>query len=141
LFRMFSPHVAPGDELDWQSVPSIQEYPIQSAFCVPAPGTKVKRGREGTIDVGGYAWSGGGRGIIRVEVSADGGKTWQSAELEQDPEQDHYIIAKGPMGRAYHGGARTWGRELGGSVVEVLLHGCDVTGSVPVLHYVFALLR
>lgn len=87
-YRMFSPHVAPGDELDWQSVPSIQEYPIQSAFCVPAPGTKVKRG-EGTIDVGGYAWSGGGRGIIRVEVSADGGKTWQSAELEQDPEQDH----------------------------------------------------
>lgn len=36
----------------------------------------------------GYAWSGGGRGIIRVEVSTDNGKTWQSAELEQDPEQD-----------------------------------------------------
>ena len=36
----------------------------------------------------GYAWSGGGRGIIRVEVSSDGGKTWVSAKLQQDPEQD-----------------------------------------------------
>ncbi len=25
------------------------------------------------LTVGGYAWSGGGRGIIRVDVSADGG--------------------------------------------------------------------
>lgn len=27
-------------------------------------------------------------GIIRVEVSADGGKTWQCADLEQSPDQD-----------------------------------------------------
>uniref|UniRef100_A0A158P821 Sulfite oxidase n=1 Tax=Angiostrongylus cantonensis TaxID=6313 RepID=A0A158P821_ANGCA len=86
-FRAFSPGVDFGDKLDWKSVPAIQEYPIQSAFCIPTPGTKVERA-ERTIDVAGYAWSGGGRGIIRVEVSADGGKTWQSAELEQDPQQD-----------------------------------------------------
>jgi sulfite oxidase len=42
---------------------------------------------DGEIEVSGYAWSGGGRGIIRVEISADGGKTWQSAQLQQDPEQ------------------------------------------------------
>lgn len=30
----------------------------------------------------------GGRGIIRVEVSTDGGNTWKSVELKQDPEQD-----------------------------------------------------
>nr|CDQ06452.1 Bm8055 [Brugia malayi] len=36
----------------------------------------------------GYAWSGGGRGIIRVEVSIDGGETWQAAQLVQDPDQD-----------------------------------------------------
>ncbi|KAK6035619.1 mo-co oxidoreductase dimerization domain protein [Cooperia oncophora] len=84
---MFPPNVGLNDELDWKSVPSIHDYPVQSAFCVPAPGTKIKRNAE-TVDVAGYAWSGGGRGIVRVEVSADGGKTWQSAELEQDPEQD-----------------------------------------------------
>ncbi|XGW27752.1 hypothetical protein V3C99_007944 [Haemonchus contortus] len=86
-YKAFPPNVGPGDELDWKSVPAIQDYPVQSAFCIPAPNTKVKRDSE-TVDVAGYAWSGGGRGIIRVEVSGDGGKTWQSAELEQDPEQD-----------------------------------------------------
>lgn len=43
---------------------------------------------DGSIAMSGYAWSGGGRGIIRVEVSMDGGKTWQSAKLKQDPDQD-----------------------------------------------------
>ncbi|VDL84032.1 unnamed protein product, partial [Nippostrongylus brasiliensis] len=87
VVQVFSAAVEHGDELDWKSVPSIQEYPIQSAFCLPLPGAKVKRSEE-FVEVAGYAWSGGGRGIIRVEVSADGGKTWQSASLEQDPEQD-----------------------------------------------------
>jgi hypothetical protein len=33
----------------------------------------------------GYAWSGGGRRIIRVDLTADGGKTWTSADsLVQD---------------------------------------------------------
>lgn len=37
--------------------------------------------------VKGYAWSGGGQGIIRVDVSADGGKTWQDAELKKVPQK------------------------------------------------------
>ncbi|PIO63550.1 mo-co oxidoreductase dimerization domain protein [Teladorsagia circumcincta] len=85
--RMFPPNVGLNDPLDWESLPALQDYPVQSAFCIPAQGTKVKRDAE-TVDVAGYAWSGGGRGIVRVEVSADGGRTWQSAELEQDPKQD-----------------------------------------------------
>ncbi|CEF64282.1 Sulfite oxidase, mitochondrial [Strongyloides ratti] len=85
-YRAFSPSVKIGDQLDFQSVPAIQEYPIQSAICVPAPNTKISK-EDKEFDVCGYAWSGGGKGIIRVEVSIDGGKTWQSAVLEQDPEQ------------------------------------------------------
>ena len=35
--------------------------------------------------VSGYAWSGGGRSIVRVDLTADGGETWTQAEsLEQD---------------------------------------------------------
>ncbi|PAV64919.1 hypothetical protein WR25_10554 [Diploscapter pachys] len=86
-YRVFSASVNAGDELKWETVPSIQEYPIQSAFCIPQPGAAVSRSEE-TIDVAGYAWSGGGRGIIRVEISTDGGKTWQTADIEQDPQQD-----------------------------------------------------
>ena len=33
------------------------------------------------LKVKGFAWSGGGRGIVRVDVSIDEGKTWITAEL------------------------------------------------------------
>ncbi|VDM85709.1 unnamed protein product [Strongylus vulgaris] len=63
--------------MNGEDLPRDHGYPLR---CI-APG-------EETFEVAGYAWSGGGRGIIRVEVSADGGKTWQCAELEQDEKQD-----------------------------------------------------
>lgn len=49
-YRAFSPSVQHGEELDWNSVPSIQDYPIQSAFCLPASGTTVDRGSWNVID-------------------------------------------------------------------------------------------
>uniref|UniRef100_A0A915DTZ3 Oxidoreductase molybdopterin-binding domain-containing protein n=1 Tax=Ditylenchus dipsaci TaxID=166011 RepID=A0A915DTZ3_9BILA len=67
-YRAFSPNVQIGDTPDFDSVPAIQEYPVQSAICLPSPNTKVSREEE------------------TVEVY--GGTTWQSAELKQDPEQD-----------------------------------------------------
>ncbi|KAI6243775.1 Cytochrome b5 and Oxidoreductase and Moybdenum cofactor oxidoreductase domain containing protein [Aphelenchoides fujianensis] len=67
-YRAFSPSVESSNNVDWDSVPAIQ-------------------GKR-TITMRGYAWSGGGRGIIRVDVSADEGKTWHVAELTQDPKQD-----------------------------------------------------
>ena len=36
----------------------------------------------GYMQVHGYAFSGGGQSIIRVDVSADGGATWTTADLE-----------------------------------------------------------
>ena len=41
------------------------------------------------VSLKGYAWSGGGRGIIRVDVSIDGGKTWQCAELNKVKQPMH----------------------------------------------------
>lgn len=83
-FSVFPPSVQIGDELKWDKAYPIQvsgflvflfqikfkEYPVQSAFCIPASGSSVKRSDE-EIAVAGYAWSGGGRGIIRVEVYHD----------------------------------------------------------------------
>lgn len=86
-YRALPPHIGLLDHQDFELVPSIQEYPVQSAFCYPMGPTKISRS-EGEFEVRGYAWSGGGRGIIRVEVSPDGGETWQSAQLQQDPNQD-----------------------------------------------------
>lgn len=38
------------------------------------------------VKVSGYAVSGGGRGIERVDVSVDGGKTWLEAAKYQKPD-------------------------------------------------------
>lgn len=34
------------------------------------------------VTVKGYALAGGGRAVVRVDVSADGGETWTSADLK-----------------------------------------------------------
>lgn len=53
---------------------------MQSAICSPLDGAAVDRA-EGDVTVRGYAMSGGGRGIQRVDVTLDGGTTWHAARL------------------------------------------------------------
>lgn len=54
-----------------------------SAICKPGPGDKVQVDNQGQIEVKGYAWSGGGQKIVRVDVTIDGGDTWHVANLDQ----------------------------------------------------------
>jgi len=57
-----------------------QEAPITSAVCEPSPGSEVYLS-DGEVTARGYAWSGGGRDVIRVDVSLDDGNTWQVRPL------------------------------------------------------------
>ena len=36
---------------------------------------------EDEMEISGYAWSGGGRSIVRVECTMDNGETWTTAVL------------------------------------------------------------
>ncbi|EFX02297.1 sulfite oxidase [Grosmannia clavigera kw1407] len=49
------------------------------------------------VAVTGYAYSGGGREIVRVDVSLDGGRTWDQAELldRRDDDGSGEIVARG----------------------------------------------
>ena len=84
-----------GPATDWanpdlEHARSIQEMPVQAAVLRPLPrGGADAAVVDGTrpVAVEGYAWSGGGRGIARVDVSADGGATWQEAELRDESGQ------------------------------------------------------
>eukprot|EP01114_Cavostelium_apophysatum_P016568 TRINITY_DN4743_c0_g1_i1.p1 TRINITY_DN4743_c0_g1~~TRINITY_DN4743_c0_g1_i1.p1 ORF type:complete len:587 (+),score=108.53 TRINITY_DN4743_c0_g1_i1:53-1813(+) len=87
-YKSFPPQVD-WNNVDWSSAPAIQESPVTSAICEPLNGTTVPQG-EDSITVKGYAWSGGGRGIIRVDVSIDGGKNWQTADLKNPTEQSKF---------------------------------------------------
>ncbi|XP_066114555.1 sulfite oxidase, mitochondrial [Saccopteryx bilineata] len=82
-YKGFSPSVD-WDSVDFDSAPSIQELPVQSAITEPKDGEIVE---SGEVTVKGYAWSGGGRAIIRVDVSLDGGLTWQVAELDGEEQR------------------------------------------------------
>lgn len=78
-YKGFSPSVD-WDTVDFSKSPAIQELPVISAICDPLEGEKVKV-VDGKLKVRGYAWSGGGRGIVRVDVTIDKGKTWHVAKL------------------------------------------------------------
>ena len=92
-----------GHQVDWNAAPPLMETNVQCAICVPA-GREVRlsgheapelnggepRGAPNGLAAGrhvvslplrGYACSGGGRRIVRVEVSGDGGRTWQAARF------------------------------------------------------------
>jgi len=87
------------------------EMDARSIITYPSYPQKVQRG---WIEIRGIAWS--GRGIItRVEVSTDGGKTWEEAKL-QGP-----VLSK----------AHTYFRHLwswDGSPTEILSRATDETG-------------
>lgn len=88
---------------NWDSAPAIQEMPITSAITRVLVGECVRESQEAwlaekqrlvesttrgnevqPIAAQGYAVSGGGREITRVDISLDGGQTWDQAELLSD---------------------------------------------------------
>ncbi|BBN05815.1 sulfite oxidase [Marchantia polymorpha subsp. ruderalis] len=75
-YKMFPPWVD-WNNIVWPSRRPLMDFPVQCAICTPSDGSFIKTGT--TVKISGYALSGGGRGIERVEVSLDGGRTWIEA--------------------------------------------------------------
>jgi sulfane dehydrogenase subunit SoxC len=73
------------DEKAWQFVLPME---VKSIITPPAPGLTLKG--PGFYEISGLAWSGNGS-IRQVDVSADGGRSWAPAAL-QDP-----ILPKAPV--------------------------------------------
>ena len=72
------PADADSDEAPRGSGVSLGVLPVTSAVLVP---TDLATVDAGPVSVSGYAFSGGGREVARVEVSTDGGAHWTQAEL------------------------------------------------------------
>ena len=91
-YKCFGPNVKGNPE--WDEAPAIQEMPVQSAITGLRDVSQESESdrillqglgtEENWVIVEGYAWSGGGRKITRVDVSADDGKSWHQAELLPD---------------------------------------------------------
>jgi sulfite oxidase len=91
-YKSFSPSQG-WEGLDFSSAPSVMSTPVQSAIC------DVSISDDGKYAIlKGYSYSGGGLGIIRVDVSADGGKTWTNAS---ELEGEHENVTQLPYRRTY----------------------------------------
>ncbi|KAB5584972.1 Oxidoreductase, molybdopterin-binding domain-containing protein [Coniochaeta sp. 2T2.1] len=112
-YKGFGPNE--GADPDWERARAIQEMPVTSAITRVWVGDGVRGGNVGftsksrkslsstlpsiptcdthtstaPVALQGYAYSGGGREISRVDISLDGGKTWDQASLVDDWEQSH----------------------------------------------------
>ncbi|KAI8815733.1 uncharacterized protein EV422DRAFT_510392 [Fimicolochytrium jonesii] len=118
-YKGFSPGVENPGEDDYNSARSIQELPVQSAVTTPRDGaTYTLPATTAILPVKGYALSGGGRDILRVDVSSDGGRTWTTATLH--PADQH-----APQGRQW--AWAKWEAEVpvSGTEVEIVCKAVD----------------
>lgn len=76
-YRMFPPEVR-ADSADWDAAPMLNGMPVSAVITAPSSGDRRPPER---LTVTGYALSGTGSAIFRVEFSIDGGTTWHPAEL------------------------------------------------------------
>lgn len=94
-YKCFGPNE--GSSPDWDKARSIQEMPVQSAITGirevsnSPPWSAADRKlvevyglEEDSVELEGYALSGGGREIVRVDISLDDGGTWRQAEILND---------------------------------------------------------
>lgn len=87
-YKCFGPNET---KVDWDAAPAIQEMPVQSAITGYQLGRQITvsdkdghKSKEQQVNLTGYAYSGGGRAIIRVDISPDNGRTWTQARLLPD---------------------------------------------------------
>ncbi|KAG0057067.1 hypothetical protein BGZ83_001916 [Gryganskiella cystojenkinii] len=74
-------------ESSWDSAASLNEMNVQCVICTPLENEMVASSKPVTIK--GYALSGGGKGIYRVEISIDGGETWEPVDhMEQHADKN-----------------------------------------------------
>jgi sulfite oxidase len=117
----------PGDgcEIKLEQGPVIQTLPVQSIICWP-PNNAVLSGKDvSSVEVKGVAFSGGGRGICRVEVSLDDGANFHAANLVKDENPDRPSPEAG-MGRHWSWAQFTHKLELPAEVQAELRKGKKV---------------
>ena len=79
-YKLFPPDVTK-ETADWDKGVTIYDMPLNAAICEPAPYAELK---AGPATLRGYAIA-TARAVVRVDVSADAGRTWCQAALEHDP--------------------------------------------------------
>ena len=73
--------------VDLTKIPAMQEASLFSGITKIYALDKPNEDDEVLLEASGWAWAGGGRNIVRVDVSADGGKNWVTSEIYEGGNQ------------------------------------------------------
>lgn len=82
-YRLPDRELTPGEEIDPARFKVIEAMPVKSLITAPLDGFVLSQSDQ--VRISGFAWNGSGQ-VAAVEVSADGGATWQKAELKASDE-------------------------------------------------------
>jgi len=94
--RILPPHITAEESLkgEWWYKPEyiFNELNINSAVSKPDHNERlsIAKNIDKEYEIAGYAYTGGGRKISRVEVSVDGGKHWELATLDRKEKPTEY---------------------------------------------------
>lgn len=89
-YKTLPPGVVDANGIDLDRMPSMMEASLFSGITKMTTTAKkgsVKPGDTIMVKASGWAWAGGGRNIVRVDVTSDEGKTWKTATLKEGGSQ------------------------------------------------------
>jgi len=93
-YKMLPPAVRDAAAVNLDSMPSMMESSLYSGITEVGPSdagedddVPLKAGDKVMAKATGWAWAGGGRNVVRVDVTGDGGKTWTTAEVTEGGNQ------------------------------------------------------
>ena len=78
-YKLFPPYVTE-ETVDYSEGFALGEFSLNAVICSPEDGSSV---RAGSVLLQGYAVSGGGRTVERVDLSMDKGRSWTGADLKE----------------------------------------------------------
>lgn len=84
-YKVWTPKMESWDGINIEDIPPIHYLPVQAACCSPENGDIVT---GNSFECRGYAISGGGCRIVRVDISINNGESWQSAELMPNEQEE-----------------------------------------------------
>lgn len=83
-YRLYPPGMT-AKNADPAAAFELGELSVTSLITAPAAGSEVA---AGVVSVQGWAFAGGGRPVMRVDLSADGGRSWTIARLTDEGKTD-----------------------------------------------------
>lgn len=86
-YKTLPPSMTNAKGVDLSKMPSLTEVSLFSGITKVDTPKGAKPGDKVTVEASGWAWAGGGRNIVRVDLTSDDGKTWATATLGEGSNQ------------------------------------------------------